>query len=66
MSASMTRRHFVEIAVTLRGLRPEGDGAEGSRELAAWDEIARAFAGMCARSNPMFDRDRFYRAAGVE
>lgn len=66
MAATMTRRHFVEIADTLRGLRPEYDGTQDTeRARARWEETARAFADLCARTNPAFSRERFYGAAGA-
>lgn len=66
MAATMTRRHFVEIAGTLRALRPEYDGTQDAqRARERWEETARAFADLCARSNPAFSRERFEGAAGA-
>lgn len=58
----MKKRHFEEIAATLREEQPP-DVEESER--ARWYSIVLAFADLCQRSNGDFNRDRFLRACGA-
>jgi hypothetical protein len=61
----MSRAHFDAIARTLKDERPDRDGtrwADGARD--EWSTTVLAFTSLCAGSNPLFDRDRFLKAAG--
>lgn len=52
----MSRKDFEAIAATIKSMYPRDKNG-------AW---ANAFADMCARQNPRFDRRRFLKACGVE
>jgi hypothetical protein len=58
----MTRKHFVALALALRGAYPYGRDRDGIAVL-TWERTARAVADVCYASNPLFDRERFMRAA---
>lgn len=53
----MTRKHFAEIAATVRDYLPAGPDR---------DAYAHALAATLAQFNPRFDRDRFLTACGVD
>jgi hypothetical protein len=52
----MTRTHFAAAAKQVRAIE--------DRQVAA--TVAKAFADLFQSFNPLFDRERFYTAAGVE
>ena len=53
---TMTRKHFIELAMALSWIRDE---TERSR-------IAAAVADVCSKSNPRFDRSKFLSSVGVK
>jgi hypothetical protein len=66
----MTRQHFTALARALRLQRPTPEGFHDSMrrldyEYELWRAIVVEIADVCYASNGRFDRDRFYRAAGV-
>ena len=66
----MSKRHFEAIAYELRKQRPEPEGfADPDRrqdcEFDLWRAIVVSMADVCYASNGRFDRERFYRAAGL-
>jgi hypothetical protein len=54
-----TRRHFEDLARTLRSSRPEEPKAHWQ-----WRLTVASFAQLFARNNPRFDSERFLRACG--
>lgn len=62
----MTKKHFVTLARRFAAMRvnPEKSPRDESYNLALNDS-ARLVAGVCAASNPAFDRARFLEEAGV-
>lgn len=66
----MTRAHFEAIAETLKDVGAGRTGVEAieymGHEWIRRDALVKAFAAMCAASNGGFDRERFYRACGLE
>lgn len=67
----MTRMHFTELAANLRRERPEPEGwSDPDRrqdyEYDVWRACVVAVADACVAFNGRFDRERFYRAAGLE
>ena len=54
---TMTKRHFVLIAETIREFGGSSNAGAFDRE-----RIARAFADRLAKTNGRFDRERFLRA----
>lgn len=65
----MSRKHFLALAFALEVERPFpvfGDAKDVYPvRLAQWSRIVRAVADVCASTNGAFDRERFYRAAGL-
>ena len=66
----MTRKHFADLAHALRKQRPEAEGyADPDRrrdyESDLWRAIVVEVADVCYSFNGRFDRERFYRAAGL-
>lgn len=59
----MTRKHFKEIAETINQLAESGHLANDYYE--THFVVASAFANVCARYNPRFNRDKFMEACGV-
>lgn len=63
----MQRRHFELIARTIKGRM---DQARSAPQMAwrkpAIEELARDFADQLARTNELFDRERFLKACGVD
>lgn len=59
----MTRKHFQALADALRYARPSDPDAQAPVD--QWARDVRAIADVCAGSNGMFDRERFYRACGL-
>ena len=57
----MTRKDFEMIAATLKASRMDGEEAS-----AQWCTACHAFAEMCSRTNPRFNRSRFLKACGME
>ncbi len=53
----MTRKHFIELAKMVAAL----DVVPFIR-----CDIAEGIARVCAQTNPLFDRDRFLKACGVQ
>jgi hypothetical protein len=70
----MTKRHFIQLAETLKGLKPGGANlyesarakhlAEGAMQ--QWQTMVRAIAYICASNNPRFRSSTFFRACGYE
>ena len=57
----MTRKHFIDIAETLRSLKPEGRSIP---QQILWDDMVVEMALLCQRHNYNFDRERFYEVCG--
>lgn len=67
----MTRKHFTALAHALRVERPATEGYHDpdrrqDYEYDQWRACVVAVADACYASNGRFDRERFYRAAGLE
>jgi hypothetical protein len=67
----MTAQHFRALADSLRHERPEPEGfADPDRrqdyEYDQWRACVVAVADSCYQFNGRFDRERFYRAAGLD
>ena len=67
----MTRRHFEALAHALRVQRPEPEGAHDpdrrlDYEYDLWRACVVEVADVCYSFNGQFDRERFYRAAGLD
>lgn len=75
----MSRQHFQAIADTLKDNKPAmmstdslPDDEKGLAVAAygaayrTWSSMVTDFASMAARSNPRFDRARFYTACGMD
>lgn len=60
---SMTRKHFVRIAATLKAQRTNDKTYEETLWL---DQVCQDFADMLAGENPNFDRERFLDACWYE
>jgi hypothetical protein len=60
----MTKKDFEAIAAALKREKP-GANWDANKHV-QWNLDVRAFANVCAASNPRFDRTRFYRACGME
>lgn len=59
----MTKKHFNELAKRFEAIRPRIDAeSEAYRQ---WCRDVEAVADTCRMFNGAFDRDRFYRAAGM-
>lgn len=70
---AMTKKHYEMVASTIRQQRAialnwNGEGAAQDCRLvhASTEAIARVMAVKFADDNPMFDRERFLKACGVE
>lgn len=68
----MTRKDYVRIAAALKAQRDNIEDTSYRRNakahewfVAGWEVTARSVADALQADNPRFDRDRFYRAAGV-
>lgn len=64
----LTRKDFEAFAEALRDSRPQ-PWVRDERSRASedqWEHDVRAVANVLYTSNGAFDRERFYRAAGVE
>ena len=70
----MSRKHFKELADGLRHARPLWPAAdigrfsdpEAQAAVDQWKSDVRTVADACMYFNGRFDRDRFYRACGLE
>lgn len=75
----MTRKHFEEIAATLKNAKPTMRDANGFRVMIPglkgpkikgaeeqWAMTVRLLADMCSRQSGRFDRARFLKACGME
>ena len=67
----MSRKHFRELAANLRRERPEPEGFHDpdrrrDYEYDQWRACVVAVADACYASNGRFDRERFYRVAGLD
>lgn len=60
---SMTQRDFIGIADALKEVHEAFEG-EAKEVHEAIDRATREIGSVCFRSNPRFDRQRFYSAAG--
>lgn len=58
----MSKKHFKALADVLSEHRPQSSPVL----YAQWLQLVKAIAGVCADCNGRFDRQRFYRACGVE
>jgi hypothetical protein len=61
----MSRKHYVAMAESLRFARPEGETPTDFKYLQQWTRDVIAIADVFAADNGRFDRNRFYRAAGL-
>ena len=52
---TLTRKHFIHIAATIAECDPD-----------IRPNLAEQFADFCAEHNPLFDRERFIEACGVD
>lgn len=67
----MSRKHFSALARALRVQRPEAEGVHDpdrrlDYEYDIWRALVVEVADVCYSFNGRFDRERFYRAAGLE
>jgi hypothetical protein len=63
----MTRKHFRAMADNIKKQLDTARGSTLEPQLRqALKHTAETFASMSARSNPRFDRSRFFRACGLE
>jgi hypothetical protein len=64
----MSRKHYVAMAESLRFARPpRGEESPApSPAVAQWQADVRAVADVFAADNGRFQRERFYRAAGLD
>jgi hypothetical protein len=63
----MTRKHFIMMADTIRRQVDKAKGTALEKEwLPELKEQANDIASICAKSNPRFNRSRFFRACGLE
>lgn len=68
----MSRQHFEAIAGILKSLKPapryvrDFMTTRSQDRLNQWEDSLESFAALCQRSNPLFDRSRFLKAAGWE
>lgn len=64
---TLTRQHFQLLADALALSRPpEGGGGYATVAALQWRDDVRRVADALASTNPRFNRDRFYTAAGYE
>lgn len=68
----MTRKDYVRIAAALKVEHDIIEDTSYRRDekahewfLSGWEVTVRSIAGALASDNPRFDRERFYRAAGL-
>jgi len=59
----MTRKHFVDLAARLKGLKPESD--HESPEYNLWADTVLEMAYFSSTQNSNFDRQRFLTACGL-
>lgn len=66
----MTRKHFEAIADALRTARPEApkkDGVDhGHANRSQWEADVVCVTTAISGFNPNFDRDRFFKACGLD
>lgn len=62
----LTKKHFEAIAEILASERQRPQGGWAVAEWYILDRLTVKLADWLAQQNPEFDRDRFYRAAGME
>ncbi len=62
----MTRKHFNDLAETLRCLKPIGSSISQRISYVTWHGIVKEIANMCARHNKSFDEEKFLEACGKE
>ena len=63
----MTRKHFEKLAEVLKDLKPRDEilaEQYGLGYYQAWSTAVSKIANFCEDSNPRFDRERFFKAAG--
>lgn len=63
-TAKLEHRHFAFIAATLEAARPIGLNMQ-KPQWDYWMHMVDMFAGACERTNPNFNRARFYKACGA-
>lgn len=61
----MTARDFNKLAAILAGDLATARSAGKRDVVTALTNVTLSIADMCAQSNPAFDRQRFYAAAGI-
>jgi hypothetical protein len=54
----MSKKHFAALAAGFRQVRSENAWE-------TWYGMVQATANVCAQANARFDRERFYRACGI-
>jgi hypothetical protein len=59
----MTKQHLEALASALNVMRPPTDMTD---HYSQWMLCVRAVAGVCARYNKQFDRQRFFTACGMD
>jgi hypothetical protein len=61
----MSKKHFNALAQTIRHNLPDPGSATYQAEAALFARLTKDIAGVCAASNPRFDRGRFLHACGL-
>jgi hypothetical protein len=70
--AQMTKKNFEALAEALRERCPnyvvgDDDASLSTRhQRVGWFQAVSAVTSVCEANNPRFDRERFYRACGIE
>lgn len=60
----MTRQHFEALANALKDAKPWSE--VNLEAIHQWRHDVRLVAGACAKFNPNFNLERFYKACGLE
>lgn len=59
----MTKKHFKALAEAMKNIKPDESWLERSRQ---WENDLCTIAQVAEQFNPLFNRDRFYEAAGFQ